>query len=591
MPGSAAKAQASRAGEATGQEAVTSEVRALGRALERHCEDVLAAMTGPGSRGSLPASLFDAKANPELLDVIHIATLSVARWLEHGEEAVEGDRQRIGSLGGQVADRRLSLSVLIKANLRWRDALISVMGREADRLGAGPAARSVAVAAAHANFDTAIVMMAKKMDSELESLRGRLSYLAMHDELTGLPNRSVFLEQLSKSLARAKRSRRPVSVVSIGLDHFKMVNDSLGHSAADEVLADMARRLRVELRPEDDLARLGGDQFVAACEDMGPAEAEGLAKRLAAAISEPLERKRGPVFITASIGSATAGTGPLSADEAVRRAESAMYAAKRAGGSQVRVVGTGPPAEPDSLSIVAGLHEALEQGQLRLFYQPLVDLGSGRARGFEALIRWQHPTRGLLAPVEFLGVAEESGLIVPIGTWVLGEACREAVRMADRREGPVEMSVNVSPRQLGEPGFVDLVTDTLSSSGLDPALLVLEVTEEVFLADPGAEQVLESLRAVGVGLALDDFGTGYSSMSYLRRFRFSTVKIDRCFVEDLEREGGSALLAGMARLAHDLGLSVVAEGIESKRQLSAVRELGCDVGQGYLLGRPAPVGP
>jgi diguanylate cyclase (GGDEF)-like protein len=426
-----------------------------------------------------------------------------------------------------------------------------------------------------------------------------LAHQALHDALTGLPNRALFLDRLKLALARSERRHSSVAVLFLDLDRFKLINDSLGHEAGDRVLVDVGARLASALRPGDTVARFGGDEFTALCEDV-PSERAVLtiAERMAAAVGMPfaLDGDEADTFLTASIGIAMAegdARDEALAESLVRDADAAMYRAKERGKSRVELFDARLRERAvRRLSIESALHRALDRKELVLHYQPQIDLASGRIISWEALVRWQHPERGLLEPVEFISVAEETGLIVALGAWVLEEACRQADRwtsMPGTLCAP-EMGVNLSARQLTQPELLDVVTQALQQASLDPARLCLEVTESVVMEDASAsERTLAVLREMGVQLAIDDFGSGYSALSSLKRFRVDVLKIDRAFVAELGGDSADGpIMAAIIDLTHALGLRSVGEGVERPDQLAVLRTLGCDVGQGFYFGRPAP---
>ncbi|PLS87591.1 MAG: GGDEF domain-containing protein [Actinobacteria bacterium] len=435
--------------------------------------------------------------------------------------------------------------------------------------------------------------------TERKTLEERLKHQALHDPLTGLPNRALLLDRLGHALDRADRTEACVAVLFLDLDDFKVVNDSLGHEAGDDLLVAAARRLETCLRPGDTLARLGGDEFVVLLEDVGGrGEATGVATRIAEALREPfLLGAHEEAFVSVSIGVAlTSGgedrTGSLP-DDLLRWADVAMYDAKRKGKAHHAVFDPSMDARAlERLRLGADLRRAAERGEFRVHYQPEVELSTGRVVGFEALMRWEHPEQGLVPPGRFIPVAEETGMIIPIGRWVLEEACRQAKKWCEGRPNgpPLAMSVNLSARQFAHPDLARDVARALGESGLDPGCLVLEITESAVMEDARSTiDTLEELESLGVGLAIDDFGTGYSSLSYLRRFPVDYLKIDRSFVDGIEEDSGDAVLvSGIVDLAHALGLSVVAEGVETEGQLGLLRGMGCDLAQGYHFSRPMP---
>jgi diguanylate cyclase (GGDEF)-like protein len=400
----------------------------------------------------------------------------------------------------------------------------------------------------------------------------RFRDLAYQDSLTGLPNRPLFEQRIASALLDGT----PAVVAFLDLDDFKRVNDSLGHAAGDRLLEICGERLRNALREGDTVARLGGDEFAVLA--LHVSDVEALVARLFDVLAAPvmLEGKR--LSLRASIGIASTDTG----DDLLRNADLAMYAAKAAGTNRCAVFTRDMHVNAvERLDRREQLERAIENEELVLHYQPIVDLDLGRVAGFEALVRWQHPLRGFLGPGEFIPLAEETGLIVPLGRWVLRESARQAALWA----GAPYLSVNVASAQLEQPGFVDEVASALADSGLDASRLMLEVTESSLVGDAEAER-LQALRRLGVRLAIDDFGTGYSSLSYLRRFPMDVLKIDRSFTRDACED--SALLQAIVAMGESLGLVLIPEGIEEPEQADELRALGCRLGQGYLFGRPVP---
>jgi diguanylate cyclase (GGDEF)-like protein/PAS domain S-box-containing protein len=419
-----------------------------------------------------------------------------------------------------------------------------------------------------------------------------LTRLALQDPLTGLPNRALFLDRLDLSLRRRERAGQVVAVLFIDLDRFKTVNDTLGHFAGDQLLVAVAERLGRILRPGDTIARLGGDEFAVVCEGLyGATGAEEIAIRILKSLPAPVEVEGQEVIVSASIGIAVSEPESTPATM-LRDADAAMYEAKDAGRNRFCVFN--PASRAKTLARIRRAEElrmALDRSELRLCYQLEVDLAEESTTGVEALVRWQHPTLGLLPPSEFIDVAEETGLVVPLGDWVLREACRELAERDPRdHPGGLRLSVNLSARQLGVPELIDTVRDVLDETGLDPSRLCLEITESVLMDDVQSSiDALLDLKALGVRLAIDDFGTGYSSLSYLRRFPVDVVKLDRSFVAGLGVDSAAtAIVAAVVNLAHALGIVVVAEGVETEAQLVALRALRCDRAQGYYWNRPLP---
>lgn len=426
--------------------------------------------------------------------------------------------------------------------------------------------------------------------SERKALEERLRHQAFHDALTGLPNRVLALDRAQQMLARAKRHSAPIAGLCVDIDGFKHINDRFGHAAGDELLRLVAERLSSIVRDADTAARLGGDEFVVLLEgsalDAGP---ELVAERLLELLSRPYDMHAEighQVSITASIGVALGERG--TADKLLRDADVALYEAKRAGRNRyVLFTSSMQTAAQDRLTLEMDLTEALENNQFFLLYQPTIDLRSERVIGVEALIRWRHPTRGIVAPGQFIAIAEESGQIVPIGRWVLEEACRQAATWHEHGL-MLRMSVNVSGRQLDDDELIEDVRRALGDSGLDPQALTLEVTETMLMRDASASaNRLASLKELGVRLAIDDFGTGYSSLAYLRQFRVDALKIDRSFVGGIGSSKESmALIHTLVQLGKALNIETLAEGIEEPAQLRALQRERCDQGQGFLFARP-----
>jgi diguanylate cyclase (GGDEF)-like protein len=454
-------------------------------------------------------------------------------------------------------------------------------------------------------------VLSRSIRYAIERMRGeqRMHFLAFHDSLTDLANRALFADRLHLALAES-RSRSPgvdgarngsrtseahptPAVLVIDLDHFKVVNDSLGHASGDLLLQAVAIRLQAVVRPSDTVARLGGDEFAILCEGASADQASRVAQRVVDVLSAPIVVEGAEAFVGASVGVAIAPVDSMDGDGLIRDADVAMYRAKAHGRGRFVVF------EEEMRTVVQvhhatsnALHRALERDEFRLVYQPAVDLRTGRICGLEALLRWDEPTRGLLSPDAFLVSAEESGLIVPIGSWVLGTALEQAgawARSFSDRD-PLTMSVNISGRQLLEPNVVDVVARALAKARVLPGVvcLCLEVTETVLLEDLAVmAKRLTALKALGVQLAVDDFGTGYSSLNYLQRLPVDILKIDRTFVSGLDGgEKDLAIITTLIEMGKRMRLTVVAEGVETAEQLAVLRTLGCDIAQGFLMARP-----
>jgi diguanylate cyclase (GGDEF)-like protein len=414
---------------------------------------------------------------------------------------------------------------------------------------------------------------------------------ALHDALTGLPNRILLLERLEHAVLRARRSGKVTAVLFVDLDRFKLVNDLYGHSVGDDLLMAVAHRLTVALRSGDTLARISGDEFVILCEDLNePAEVDVIARRICAAVAEPFVLSGAEVAVTASVGIAFSGRGDQLSEQLLQNADAAMYQAKRKGGARHQIVDLREQSlDVERTGLEIDLRGAPERGELRTAYQPIVETRDGRIAGVEALLRWIHPSRGLVMPTVLVPLAEQAGLITEIGRWVLEQVCPDRHRWQNRRQtDDLTMSVNVSAQQLMSPDFALSVADVLADTDTKPELVTLEVTESVFVQDSQrALVVLSELKRLGVKLALDDFGTGYSSLSYLKRFPIDIVKIDQVFVGDMESDRASrAIVFAIVELAHRLGMTVVAEGVETAEQYEQLASFGCDCCQGYYFAHP-----
>ena len=425
--------------------------------------------------------------------------------------------------------------------------------------------------------------------TEREQTEAQLTHQALHDPVTGLPNRTLFLDRVGMALARTRRLGGEVAVLFMDLDRFKLINDSLGHDAGDRLLRTTASRLEPGAARSDSVGRLGGDEFALLCEVKSPGEAMMIAERIATAVAAPVDLDSEQMVVSASIGIALSDGSATPADM-LENADAAMYRAKEGGKARVEMYDESMRANTlRRLQVESALRTAIDREQLVVFFQAEVGLADGAITGAEALLRWRDPARGLVSPGEFIPVAEETGLIVPLGAWVLREACKEAARLcADGRQ--LKVAVNLSTRQLAHPGLVRLVADTLEETGADPSSLCLEITETVLMQEADrAVVLLEELKGLGITLSLDDFGTGYSSLSYLQRFPVDVVKVDRSFVNGLvDRPGDASIVAAIRDVTRSLGLGVVAEGIETPEQLERLQALGYEKGQGYLFARPGP---
>ena len=434
-----------------------------------------------------------------------------------------------------------------------------------------------------------------------KTLEEQLAHQAFHDSLTGLPNRALLADRLGHALSvsRQKADRNGgvsgegdrVALLFLDLDDFKRVNDTLGHIIGDELLVKTARRVEASLRPGDTFARLGGDEFAVLLDEAGAGGAGNLAGRLLEALRAPFLVNGHELFVTFSIGVELSDVGEEGGEDLLRRADVAMYRSKRSGKNRYNLLSREAMSSVlRSVKLKEDLRRAIEREEFRVYYQPLVLLETEEVVSYEALLRWEHPEHGLLEPADFIPLAEENGSIIPLGRWVLREACRQAPMLWEQTspEEPLKVMINLSPLQFRHPSLVESVTTALSESGLQPRNLVLEITESAMMDESAtAEAMMRALENRGVKFALDDFGTGYSSLAYLTKIPASILKIDRTLIAGVdENPEGSAVVSSIINLAHALKLTVVAEGVETTGELEELRSLGCDLGQGYHWRRP-----
>jgi diguanylate cyclase (GGDEF)-like protein len=430
--------------------------------------------------------------------------------------------------------------------------------------------------------------LAERVEGQIRDL----SYQAFHDPLTNLPNRQLFLDRLDHALVRSRR-RAPhsVAVIFVDLDDFKLVNDSLGHVVADQLLVEVGKRLSDCVRSEDTLARLGGDEFTVLLEELaGIDKAVAVAERIQEGLSDPFWLDGNELFVTGSLGIAV---NALEDDGArlLRQADLAMYRAKGNGKARYELYDETMGAQVGAkLAMQTDLRRALERNELDVHYQPIVELGTWETVGVEALVRWRHPTKGLVPPLEFIPIAEETGLIVAVGQWVLEQSCRQVAGWQHDEQPALRLNVNLSSRQFRDVGLLDDVAWTLEETGLDPQLLTFEITETTVMDNvDSAARTMELLTDLGVKLVIDDFGVGYSSLNYLKRFPVAGLKIDKSFVDGLDRDPTDlAIVEATVMFAASTGLDVTAEGIETEVQAQRLAGLGCDKGQGYYFARPLP---
>ncbi len=577
----------------------SESVVSLGLALRARTEDVVVQVSQRWEAGRSGKGPVTERVREDVARFLRSGIEQISHYLITGE-VVTGERAASqASPGRAAANQSVSLADLMKMYLFWRDVTIEILQEEADRLDSDPVALKLAIVATRIGSDSALVRVAKVFDhhrgqlqSQLEEEQTRLTHQALHDALTGLPNRVLFLERLAQSVEAASRRSIHSAVLFIDIDRFKAVNDIAGHAAGDQLLIGVARRLREVLRPADTVARLGGDEFVVLCENLYDVqkEAVAIADRICATVSQPFSAAGNELFTSASIGIAFVRPGD-DPHVLVARADSAMYMAKQRGRSRWEIY------HPDfderttrRAELINGLHRAVERAELVLHYQPVKNLGTGAVVAMEALVRWQHPALGIVAPTEFIPLAEETGLIVEIGRWVLTEACTQCAAWRADGYDTVDVAVNVSGRQLEDAEFAKDVEGVLAATGLPASALSIEVTESVIVTEGSiGHEVLEELQRIGVSLAIDDFGIGYSSLSYLAKLPVHSLKVDRTFIAGLGTAQDSSIVAAMVDLAHKLGLEVVAEGVETELELEQLREANCDEAQGFLLGRPAPL--
>lgn len=561
-----------------------------------------------GERIAAASLVSDLSSRPLLLLEVHSPRLIYQQGLRASRYLVSliGVASLVFSVVVLVLLERLVLSRVLALSMQVQHIAIDGSWIERVRLGGGDELAALgerinamldAQARLHESQQEEARLRAhnEELEAEVAERVRQIEHQALHDPLTELPNRALFLDRLGLALRRARRSHIGVAVLYLDVDDFKNVNDSKGHEAGDHLLMEVAVRLRGSVRPGDTVSRLGGDEFTVVLEELhSVAEAEEVAERVVGSLRSPIHIPPDEVFASGSIGIAYSALADSDAETLLRNADTAMYVAKANGkggyatfhqGMNDRVVAR--------VEIETGLRRALDGGgELCVYYQPVWDLATGRAAGVEALVRWQHPSQGLMHPAQFIPIAEDSGLIIPLGYWVLERACRDMRSWLERRgdEAPATVSVNLSGKQLMRPGLVGRVAEILQRTGLEARYLTLEVTESVLAADvEGASTRLRQLRDLGVRLAMDDFGTGYSSLASLQSLPLDAVKIDRAFIARLsDGDDAAAVVAAIITLARTMRLGVTAEGIETVRQLERLRELGCTTGQGYLLARPMP---
>jgi diguanylate cyclase (GGDEF)-like protein len=572
----------------------------LGEALKARCADVLE-LTLARISGA-PGEEVDALVQDSFERISASSTIAVARWIagEGLQVAREAGQETWQIFGELAAHRAASLHDVTKRCLCWRDSMAEVLRESAVQLEVPGVALAQALNILQLSLEFTLVRMCecfeierRRTDEELARREEELAFLATHDALTGLPNRTLILDRVEQMLARSRRNQAPVAALFIDLDNFKSINDTLGHGVGDELLRAVTARLGGAVRDADALGRLGGDEFVVVSEELSLAAGpELVAERVLDALQQPFNLgpdKQTRLTVTASVGIAAGEH--TSAEELLRNADIAMYRAKWDGKNRYAVFETGmQDTIQNRMELEMDLREALENDEFLLAYQPTFDLRDMSPTGVEALIRWKHPVRGLIQPDDFIPLLEETGLICEIGKWVLEEACAQGA--AWRAAGyPIGMAVNVSGRQLDSDQLIDDVEGALVRSGLDPRALTIEITETTLMRN--VEETARRLAAVkqlGVRIAIDDFGTGYSSLAHLQRFPVDALKIDRSFIAGMKDNlEGETLIQTLVQLGKALSIETFAEGIEQQQELTVLRGQNCDSGQGFLFARPLDV--
>ncbi|HEY2570796.1 MAG TPA: EAL domain-containing protein [Solirubrobacteraceae bacterium] len=565
----------------------SDDLRRLACELTKRTHDVVAGM---GDRTSRSGVVLDDAVEGSFAKVGVLSTVAVAKWMAgEGVEVAREVGQESWCIFGQLAaQRHAPLNEVTKRCLRWFDAAADVARDVAAELQLTPEVLAQAVAMLQRSLNVTLVRMCESFEAERKRSDDELTFLATHDVLTGLPNRKLIRDRTEQLLARARRYGVPLAAIFIDLDNFKQINDTFGHRAGDELLCAVVARLQGAVRETDTLGRLGGDEFVVIAEELSLAAGpELIAERLLETLSEPFTVGDGArLKVTASVGVAAGRRD--SAEELLRDADIAMYRAKCNGKDRyVAFESEMQGAVQSRLELEMDLREALLNDEFFLVYQPIFNLNDMSPSAVEALIRWEHPKRGVVQPEDFIPLLEETGLITEIGGWVLREACEQGAKW--RAAGSaIEIAVNVSGRQLDSDEFVAEVREALESSGLDAPALTIEITETTLMRD--AEQTirrLSAVKALGVRIAIDDFGTGYSSLTHVQKFPIDALKIDRSFVTGLkDNKEGEALIHTLVQLGKALSIETVAEGIELQQELSLLQGERCDSGQGFLFAKP-----
>ena len=567
----------------------SADVRRVGKVLRARTDDVVGRIVAASAASGLH---LDDAVEKQFRRVGALSTEAVARWMcgDALEDVRETGLEVWQIIGHLAAQRAATLTEVTKLCTRWRGAAGEIVGECGSALGVPRDAIQSARDMLQITLDLTLIHVCESFEAERRHADEELAFLATHDPLTGLPNRTLILDRVSQMLARSTRSQTPVAALFIDLDNFKAINDTLGHSVGDELLRAVAARLDGVIRGADTLGRLGGDEFVVISEEVtvgaGP---ELIAERLLQALQHPFklgEDKQTRVTVTASIGVASGDS--LSAEDLLRDADIAMYSAKWDGKCGYAVFESGMQhTMQNRMELEMDLREALAKDEFVLAYQPTVCLSDMSPNGVEALIRWHHPARGVVQPNEFIPLLEETGMIIEVGRWVLQQACCQGAcwRAAGHA---ISIAVNVSGRQLDSDEIVADVAHALAASGLEPGALTIEVTETTLMRDvEDTSRRLSALKNIGVRIAIDDFGTGYSSLAHLQRFPVDALKIDRSFITGLAHsDQGETLIRTLVQLGKSLSIETFAEGIEETDELSLLRHEDCDSGQGFLFARP-----
>jgi len=573
-----------------------AELHVLGEALKARADDILKE-TVARTIGS--GEIVDALVQSRFERICVGSTTAVARWIAGEGLEVTNDAAREASkiFGELAAHRAASLNEVTRRSLWWRNVMADALRECAEELDVSAAALAEALNMVQLSVEFSLLRMCEsfeaerhRVDEELTRREEELAFLATHDPLTGLPNRTLILDRVEQMLARSSRSQAPVAALFIDVDNFKTINDTLGHGIGDELLRAVAARLESVVRQVDALGRLGGDEFVVIAEELALAAGpELVAERLLDALKHPFRLGVDGelrVTVTASVGIAAGFR--ASADELLRDADIAMYRAKWDGKNRYAVFEEGMQDTVQSrMELDMDLRDALEKGEFFLVYQPTFALSDMTPTGVEALLRWRHPTRGVVQPDAFIPLLEETGMIAEVGSWVLREACRQAA--AWRWAGyPIAIAVNVSARQLDTDELLGDIERALSASGLDPGALTIEITETTLMRNiDETVRRLDQVKGLGVRIAIDDFGTGYSSLAHLQQFPVDALKIDRSFISGLRHnKEGETFIRTLVQLGKALSIETFAEGIEQQRELALLKDEACDHGQGFLFARP-----